>query len=68
MSVDMLYIAYRKWKEHPCFDNFIGLYLVGFDEDCNWSAPHKILRVCRNLISGKYERFYKYYEEKFNSY
>lgn len=66
MDVYGLFIAYRKWKEKPCFDTFIGLYKSGFESRCKWSALRKILRVVANLITGKYERFYSYYCKEYN--
>ncbi|WP_278999303.1 hypothetical protein [[Clostridium] scindens] len=61
MSVYGLFIAYRHWKEKPCLDTFIGLYKSGFNSKCKWSAPRKLYCVIKNLITGKYERFYEYY-------
>lgn len=61
-----LYIAYRKWQEKPCFDTFIGLYQFGFDKKCKWSAPRKLIQVCFNLMTGKYQRFYEYQNKQYS--
>lgn len=65
MSVYELFNAYSHWKEKPSLNSFIELYKTGFDKKCKWSALRKVLRVVMNLITGKYERFYKYYTGKF---
>lgn len=61
MSVQGLSEAYKEWKENPCLQSFLLLRENGFSEKCRWSKSRKTIRVIRNLISGKYERFYKYY-------
>lgn len=58
-----LYIAIQKWKEKPGLRSFIGIYRAGFDKNCKWHAPRKMLRVISNLISGKYNKFCEDYSE-----
>lgn len=66
MSVYNLFYAYKKWKEHKCFNTFIRLYKAGFTDKCRWSTPRKLYRVIKNLITGKYERFYEYYSKDYS--
>lgn len=61
-----LFFAYERWKEHKCLNTFIGLYNAGFSNKCRWSTPRKLCRVVKNLMTGKYKRFYEYYSKDYN--
>lgn len=64
MSVYGLYTAYGEWRKTPGLNSFIRIYKTGFGNRCRWSTPRKLLTVVINLITGKYERFYKYYADR----
>lgn len=66
MGVYDLFLAYEKWKEHKCFSTFIQLYKASFTDRCKWSAQRRLYTVIRNIITGKYERFYEYYSKDYN--
>lgn len=60
-----LFITYKEFKKRPSVKKLKELYKYTFDDENQYGKLHKWVIVFKNLITGKYKKFYQYYKEKY---